>query len=158
VEKNNKKLKKVKKGKQLGSDITKDGYIILHGSLQKTFGPIDNPFINGLEGFFSLESSVDDEPEKILSLYKDRDKAEKFIRGLKDGLELRPIRHWSSLAVKGYLLLTFLTNFLNILTLTVAYPPNGFKFTILSNISNEVISIFGDFIKKYEDNSLKLRW
>ena len=109
-------------------------------------------------------------------------RAEKVIgRGLKDGLELRPIRHWSPLAVKGYLLLTFLTNFLvnltlylakkpivrdirllrkflNLLTLTVAYPPNGFKFTLLSNISNEVISIFGDFIKKYEDNSLKLRW
>ncbi len=181
LEENNKKLKKVKNGKKLGSVITKDGYIILHGSLQKTFGPIDNPFINGLEGFFCLESSVDDEPEKILSLYKDRDKAEKFIRGLKDGLELRPIRHWSPLAVKGYLLLTFLTNFLvnltlylakepivrdirllrkflNILTLTVAYPPNGFKFTILSNISSEVISIFGDFLKKYVDNSLKLRW
>ncbi len=59
-----------KKGKKLGSVITKDGYIILYGSLQKTFGSIDNPFINGLEGFFSLESSVDDEPEKILSLYK----------------------------------------------------------------------------------------
>ncbi len=94
---------------------------------------------------------------------------------------MRPIRHWSRLAVIGYLLLTFLTNFLvnltlylakkpmvrdirllrkflNILTLTVAYPPNGFKFTVLSNISNEVKSLFGDFIKKYEDNSLKLRW
>jgi len=40
LEKNNKKLKKVKKGKKLGSVITKDGYIILHGSLQKTLGPI----------------------------------------------------------------------------------------------------------------------
>ena len=142
---------------------------------------ISNPFINGLEGFFALESSVDDDPEKILSSYKDRDKAEKFIRGLKDGLELRPIRHWSPLAVKGYLLLTFLTNFLvnltlylakkplirdvrllrkflNNLTVTVVYPPNAFKFRVLSNISTEVISILGDFIKKYEDNSLKLRW
>ncbi len=181
LEKNDKKLKKVKKGKKLGSFITKEGYIVLHGSLQKTLCPVDNPFINGLEGFFALESSVDDHPEKILSLYKDRDKAEKFIRGLKDGLELRPIRHWSTLAVKGYLLLTFLTNFLvnltlylskkpvvrdirllrkflNNLTLTVVYPPNAFKFTVLSNISNEVISILGDFIKKYEDKSLKLRW
>jgi len=181
LEKNNKDLKKVKKGKKLGSVITKEGYIILHGSIQKTLAPISNPFINGLEGFFALESSVDDEPEKILSLYKDRDKAEKFIRGLKDGLELRPIRHWSDLAVKGYLLLTFLTNFLvnltlylakkpvvrdirllrkflNNLTLTVAYPPNAFRFTVLSNISNEVMSILGDFIKKYDDNSLKLRW
>lgn len=181
LEKNDKDLKKVKNGKNLGSVITKDGYIILHGSIQKTLAPISNPFINGLEGFFALESSVDDEPEKILSLYKDRDKAEKFIRGLKDGLELRPIRHWSDLAVKGYLLLTFLTNFLvnltlylakkplvrdirllrkflNNLTLTIAYPPNAFKFTVLSNVSNEVISILGDFIKKYDDDSLKLRW
>ena len=94
-----------------------------------------------MEGFFALESSVNDEPEKIISLYKDRDKAEKFIRGLKDGLELRPIRHWSDLAVKGYLLLTFLTNFLVNLTLTVANPLNAFRFTVLSNISNEVISI-----------------
>ncbi len=181
LEKNDKELKKVKKGKNLGSVITKEGYIILHGSIQKTLAPISNPFINGLEGFFALESSVNDEPAKILSLYKDRDKAEKFIRGLKDGLDLRPIRHWSNLAIRGYLLLTFLTNFLvnltlylakkpvvkdirllrkflNNLTLTVAYPPNAFKFTVLSNVSNEVISILGDFVKKYDDNSLKLRW
>ncbi len=158
LEKNDKNHKKVKKGKNLGSVITKEGYIILHGSIQKTLAPISNPFINGLEGFFALESSVNDEPAKILSLYKDRDKAEKFIRGLKDGLDLRPIRHWSDLAIRGYLLLTFLTNFLVNLTLTVAYPPNAFKFTVLSNVSNEVISILGDFVKKYDDNSLKLRW
>jgi transposase len=181
LEKNDKNLKKVKKGKNLGSVITKEGYIILHGSLQKTLAPISNPFINGLEGFFALESSVNDYPAKILSLYKDRDKAEKFIRGLKDGLDLRPIRHWSDLAIKGYLLLTFLTNFivnltlylakkpvvrdirllrkfLNNLTLTVAYPSNAFKFTVLSNVSNEVISILGDFIQNYDDKSLKLRW
>jgi len=181
LEKNDKELKKVKKGKNLGSVITKEGYIILHGSIQKTLAPISNPYINGLEGFFALESSVNDEPAKILSLYKDRDKAEKFIRGLKDGLDLRPIRHWSDLAIRGYLLLTFLTNFLvnltlylakkpvvrdirllrkflNNLTLTVAYPPNAFKFTVLSNVSNEVISVLGNFIKKYDDNTLKLRW
>ncbi len=181
LEKNDKNLKKVKKGKNLGSVITREGYIILHGSLQKTLAPLDNPFINGLEGFFALESSVNDDPAKILFLYKQRDKAEKFFRGLKDGLDLRPIRHWSDLAIRGYLLLTFLTNFLvnltlylakkpairdirllrkflNNLTLTVAYSPDAFKFTLLSNVSNEVISILGDFIRKYEDNSLKLRW
>jgi len=32
LEKNDKDLKKVKKGKKLGSVITKDGYIILHGN------------------------------------------------------------------------------------------------------------------------------
>jgi len=178
---NEKDLRKVKKGKKLGSIITSEGYIILNGTLQKTLDSIDNPFVNGLEGFFILESSVDAEPEKILTLYKGRDNAEKFIRGLKEGLDLRPIRHWSNKAVKGYLLLTFLTNFLinltlykakkprlknikllkkylNNLTLTVVYPPNAFKFTILSNISQEITSILGKFIQKYEDKSLKLRW
>ncbi|TAN35382.1 MAG: hypothetical protein EPN24_07210 [Candidatus Methanoperedens sp.] len=45
-------------------EISKEGYIILHGSIQKTLAPISNPYINGLEGFFALESSVNDEPEK----------------------------------------------------------------------------------------------
>ena len=43
--------------------------------------------------FLVLESSVDDGPEKILKLYKERDKAEKFFRNLKEGIELRPLRH-----------------------------------------------------------------
>jgi len=69
------------------------------------------------------------------------DKAEKFIRGLKDGLELRPIRHWSPLAVIGYLLLTFLTNFLVNLTLYLAKKPivrdiviSGVKFPVFSGL------------------------
>jgi len=43
--------------------------------------------VTGLEGFFVPESSVDDEPEKILDAYKNRDMAEKFIRDLKEGLK-----------------------------------------------------------------------
>jgi len=70
LEKNNKKLKKVKKGRKLGSVITKDGYIILHGSLQKTFGPIDNPFINGLEGFFLLKARSMMNPKKFFRFIK----------------------------------------------------------------------------------------
>ena len=181
LEKNEAKLAKVKKGKTLGSFITKEGEVMLKGDLQKTLYPIKNPYINGLEGFFILESSVDENPKIILNLYKNRDKAEKFIRGLKEGLELRPIRHWSKKAIIGYLLITFLTNFLlnltlflsknpvvknvkllkkylNNLTLTVVYPKNSFKFTILSNISEEILSILGNFLRKYEDHRLKLRW
>jgi transposase len=181
LEENEIDLRKVKRGKELGSVITSEGYIILNGTLQKTLNPITNPYVNGLEGYFILESSVDAGHEEILALYKDRDKAEKIIRGLKEGLELRPIRHWSDKAIKGYLLLTFLTNFLinltlysakkpivrnikllrkylNNLTLTVVYPPNAFKFTILSNISKEVMGILGVFVRKYDDKSLKLRW
>lgn len=195
LKKNEKKLTKVKKGKQLGSFITKEGYVILKGGIQKVLGKINNPYISGIEGYFILESSVDGDPEKILGIYKNKDKAEKFIRSLKEGLELRPIRHWSKKAIIGYVLITFLTNFLinltlflsennplklvktkikhtkqqirnvkllkkylNNLTLTVVYPRKAFRFTILSNISEEILSILGDFLRNYEDHSLKLRW
>lgn len=181
LKKNESKLKKVKKHKPLEKYISKEGYILATGSVQKTLSEMQNPYINGLEGFFILESSVDTEPEKILNLYKDKDKAEKLIRNMKEGTNLRPIQHWSKPAVLGYILVVFLTNclinltlflakktlvrnarllkkYLNNLTLTVVYHPKCFRFTILSNISKEIRSVLGDFILKYEDKSLKLRW
>lgn len=181
LEKNESKLTKVKKGKAFSTYISKEGYIITKGSLQKTLGEINNPFITGLEGYFILESSLDDEPEKILTLYKDRDKSEKLIRDMKEGTELRPIRHWSKWAIIGYLVIIFLTNclinltlllakkpvvknvkllkkFLNNLTLTVVYPQNRFRFTVLANESEEIRSVLGDWLDKYRDNSLELRW
>jgi transposase len=142
---------------------------------------VQNPYINGIEGYFALESSIDTNPRLILALYKDRDKAEKLIRNIKEGTEIHPIRHWNDDAIIGYVLLIFLTNFfvnltllrtqnplvknlkllkkyLMKLTLTIVYPPNGFKFHILSNISKEIRSIFGNYIDKFQDKSLKLRW
>lgn len=181
LENNDVKLRKVKKGKVIGSYISKEGYILAKGSIQKSLAEIKNPFITGLEGYFILESSIDDEPEKILMLYKDKDKAEKFIRNMKEGTELRPMRHWSTNAIMGYLFIVFLTNciinlthflaklpvvknlkllkkYLNNLTLTVVYPKNRFRFAVLSNISEEIKAILGDFVYKYEDKSLDLRW
>jgi transposase len=104
-----------------------------------------------VEGFFILESSVDEDPEKILKLYKERDKAEKFFRAMKEGLELGPIRHWNKWSIIGIFFLFFLANtlinltllknknppvknvkllkkFLINLTVTIAYPKNGFRF------------------------------
>jgi len=195
LKKNEKKLKKVKKGKKLGSFITKEGYIIMKGGIQKVLGKMNNPYISGIEGYFILESSVDEDPEKILRIYKKKDKAEKFIRSMKEGLELRPVRHWSKNAIIGYILIVFLTNFLinltlfltkdnslkalntgikqtkqqirnvkllkkflNNLTLTVVYPKKAFRFKILSNISDEILLIFGDFVRKYQDFDVKSRW
>jgi len=181
LEKNDSKLTKVKKGKIIATYISKEGYILAKGSIQKTLDEIKNPFITDLEGYFILESSVDDEPEKILRLYKDKDKAEKLIRNMKEGTELRPIRHWSTNAIIGYLFIVFLTNclvnlthflakipivknlkllkkYLNNLTLTVVYPQNRFRFTVLSNVSAEILAILGDCIYKYEDKSFNLRW
>ncbi|PKP55257.1 MAG: hypothetical protein CVT89_09005 [Candidatus Altiarchaeales archaeon HGW-Altiarchaeales-2] len=181
LKKNASKLKKTKKGKPLAEYISDEGIIVAKGSLQKMLDEVQNPYINGIEGFFTLESSVDTDPELILALYKDRDKAEKLIRNIKEGTELRPIRHWSDKAIIGHVLLIFLTNFLvnltllrtpdspvrNVkrlkkwlgnLTLTVVYPPSGFRFSILANVSPEIQTILGDSIERYRDKSLKLRW
>lgn len=106
-EKGNKTLKK-RKHMVLPSE---KGWVTLLPSLQKTLSPIENPYVNGVEGFFILESSVNDDSEKILRLYKQRDKAEKFIRALKEGIELRPIRHWNKWSVIGILFISFLANF-----------------------------------------------
>ena len=185
------KEEKFKRKKQQGNKLLKkrkhpvlpsdEGWVQLIPCLQRTLQDIENPYINGLEGFFILESSVDVEPEQILRLYKQRDVAEKFIRALKEGLELRPIRHWNKHCVIGIFFVSFLANMLinltqlirkisprkNVkllkkhlqnLTLTVVYPENLFKFTILSNISPEIVGLFGDFLRRYEDKSLNLRW
>jgi len=160
------------------------GWVELIPQLQKTLDAMENPYINGVEGFFILESSIDEEPENILRLYKERDKAEKFIRALKEGIELRPIRHWSKEAIIGIFFVSFLANllinltlflrrkvlsgrlknvkllkkFLINLTVTVVYPKNRFRFKVLSNVSPQILTIFGDFVWRYRDKSLDLRW
>lgn len=174
LEKNKRLLKKVKKGKEIKRLVSDEGHIILKGVLQKILYAINNPFITGLEGYFILESSIDDGPYKILKLYKKKDIAEKLIRDMKEGSELRPMRHWSRLAIIGYLVIVFLTNclislthflsknivvknlkllkkFLNNLTVTFIYPKNGLRYEVLSNISPETLSILGDSIKQFRE-------
>ena len=181
LEKNKTILKKTKEGKIIDELITEEGMITTKGTLQQTLAEIENPKINGLEGFFILESDLDIEPERALALYKDKDKAEKLFRSIKEGTELRPMRHWSKDAIIGYILVIFLTNFLiNLtllrakdtvvkntkllkkylrkLTLVIIYPPTGFKFTVLANICPEIDAILGDFIKKYREKEIPNRW
>lgn len=181
LERNKSVLKKTKSGKEIDEYFTEEGVVTTTGHLQKTLASIENPKINGLEGFFILESSLDIEPERALALYKDKDKAEKLFRNIKDGTELRPMRHWSTDAIIGYILVIFLTNFLTNLTLlrarnpvvkntkllkkylrkltlVIIYPPNGFKFKFLANICPEITSILGDFIEKYRDKNLQITW
>jgi len=83
-----KRQKKFKKQKKKGDKIlaqrkpekipSKKGWVELEPHLQKTIHQLEYPYINGTEGYFILESSVDEDPEKILRLYKERDKAEKL--------------------------------------------------------------------------------
>lgn len=181
LKKNEPLLKRTKRGKPLGEVPCSEGIIVMKGSLQECLDGEFNPHITGLEGYFILESSVDADPEAVLKLYKNRDKAEKLIRNIKEGTELRPIRHWTKKAIMGYVLLVFIANFIinltllkaknpvvkngkllkNVLmklTVTVVYPPKGFRFQILSNDDDDIRSILGDSIEKYRDKSLELRW
>jgi len=162
--KGDKILSRINKGKPIGEHISRAGNIILKGEVQTSLSEIVNPYITGLEGYFILESSVDSTSQKILCLYKQRDKAEKLIRDMKEGSDLRPIRHWNKTVVIGYLLIVFLTNcliklthflsknsvvknlkllkkFLNNLTVTIIYPKNGLKYRVLSNFSKEIRAI-----------------
>ena len=110
LNKNDILIKKVEKGKEIGRFISRKGDIITKGVIQKQLGDIKNSYITGTEGFFILGSSVDDEPYKILKLYKKRDIVEKLIRNMKEGTELRPINCFTKEAIIGYLVVVFLAN------------------------------------------------
>lgn len=169
-------LSKVNKGKSFAKYQTSKGIVYAKGEIQKQFG-IVNPFITGLEGFFILESSVDEDSYKVLELYKQRDKAEKLIRDMKEGTDLRPIRHFSDDAIVGYILIVFLTScliqlthllnkdsvvkngkllkkYINNLTVTIIYYPNRPKIKVISNYSEDIRSILGDLVEKYRKNQL----
>jgi hypothetical protein len=165
---------KVEKGKEIGRFISRKGEIVAKGIIQKQLGKIKNPYITGLEGFFILESSVDDEPYKILCLYKKRGVVEKLTRNMKEGTELRPINCFTKEAIIGYLVIIFLANCLvqlsyllnkntndknlkllkkklSSLTVTFIYPENNFAYSILSNISAEIRQILGDSLKELRE-------
>jgi transposase len=172
LEKGTSMEKKVLAGKELSRHVYEKGWIIAEGKLQKTLGKFENPYISGIEGFFILESSLDIEASEILRLYREKDVVEKFIRDLKEGAEMRPIRHWSDDAVIGYVLLVFLTNalvnltqffakspvvknlkvlkkYLNNLTVSILYPKGSARIDAIGNFSAEMRALFGDFVKKY---------
>jgi len=170
--KNKKVVRKIKRGKELNRLISEEGHLVIRGEIEKA--EIKNPYITGIEGFFILESSVDDKSGKILTLYKQRDKSEKLIRNMKEGTELRPINHFSKDTIIGYLLIVFLANcvislthipgrnsvgknvkllkkYLNNVTVTVVYDESVFKFSILSNITPEIRDFLGDSIEKFRE-------
>jgi len=172
--KGDKILSKINKGKPIGEHISRKGNIILKGEIQTSLSEIVNPYVTGLEGYFILESSVNDESYKMLKLYKNKDFAEKLIRNMKEGTELRPINHISKEAIIGYMVIVFLANCivqlshllnnsnvdknlkslkktLNCLTLTTIYDKGLFKFSVLSNISDEIREILGDSLKEFSE-------
>lgn len=181
MENGNELVKKAKKHKETATIPSDAGWVKLYPAVQATLQHIENPYITGLEGFFILESSADLDPEQALLIYKNRNVAEKFIRDLKEGMEMGPIRHWTTDAIIGILFLSFLAKAIESLTLhlakipidknvkllkkflinltwTAVKPDNAFKFTVVSNISDEIRAIFGDFLDRYGTKDLNLRW
>lgn len=181
LKKNKILLNKTKTGKNLGEYITEEGIVLAKGVLQKTLEKSKNYRINGLEGFFILESSLNMTEERALALYKDKDKAEKLFRNIKEGTEIRPIRHWSKEAIIGYILVIFLTNFivnltllrtrepvvknlkllkksLSKLTLVIIQSDSGFKHHLLANFSEDIRTILGNFPEIYGRNTIPLAW
>ena len=179
MERGNELAKKARKHKAVQMFPSKEGWIGLYPEIQMIIFDIENPYITGIEGFFILESSLDEEPKKVLELYKQRDVAEKFIRCMKEGGELRPIRHWNKDAIIGSLFICFLASaiinlteklcknpdvknfkllkkYLGNLTLTVIYPENGFRIRVVSNLSPPISAILGDFPLKYGDKRFHL--
>ena len=174
LEKNDSILKKVKKGKEIERFISREGDIIAKGVIQKNLIEGKNPYVTGLEGFFVLESSVDEDVYKILKLYKSKDLIEKLIRNMKEGTELRPINHITKEAIIGYLIIVFIANCiiqlshflsksnvdknlkllkksLNCLTVTFIYDKSALRFSVLSNISQEIREILGDSLKEFRE-------
>jgi hypothetical protein len=158
-------IKKVKRHKAVQMFLSKEGWIGLYPEIQQSLADIRNPYITNIEGFFILESSLGIEPQKILELYKRRDVAEKFIRAMKEGGELRPIRHWNKYAIIGALFICFLAtaiinlklnscrnpdvkNFKSLkclgnLTLSVIYPQNAFRIRVAGNLSPPIMAVLG---------------
>ncbi len=179
--KGNELAKKAAKNKAVDRFPSEKGWIELYPELQLTVGVIENPYITGVEGFFILESTINTNPIEMLNVYKQRDAAEKLIRNLKEGIEIRPIRHFTRDAIIGSIVIAFLAEslinltqlscknplvknvkllkkYLTNLTLTFVYPENRFKFLVVSNVSPPISELFGDFWRKYESKDLNLRW
>ena len=89
------------------------------------------------------------------------------------GTELRPIRHWTKYAIIGAIVIAFLAEaminmtqvscqnplvknvkllkkFMTNLTLAFIYPDGRFRFQVVSNVSEPISELFGDFWQKYQ--------
>ena len=124
-------IKKSKWHKAVQMFSSKEGWIGLYPEIQHSLVDMCNPYITGTEGFFILKGLLDAELQNILELYKQRDVMEKFIRGMKEGGELRPIRYWNKYAIIGALFSCFLATVMINLTLNPCKNPDVKNFKLL---------------------------
>lgn len=117
---------------------------------------VQNASINGREGFFCLVSSEKLTLEDALKIYRMKDSIEKIFQSLKNDIDIKPLRVWTTKSLCGAILIGFLAQlvislmrydykelsniapkFIKIslmnLTVTVVYEKNRWKNEIFSN-------------------------
>mgnify|MGYP006295653627 FL=1 len=89
--------------------------------------------INGREGFFCLVSSEKLTLEEALKIYRKKDSIEKIFQSLKNDIDIKPLRVWTTKSIYGAILIGFLAQ-LVISLMRYDYPE-------LKNISPKFIKI-----------------
>ena len=117
---------------------------------------VQSASINGREGFFCLVSSEKLTLQEALKIYRMKDSIEKIFQSLKNDIDIKPLRVWTTKSLCGAILIGFLAQliislmrydyeelsnvapkFIKIslanLTVTVVYEKNRWKHEIFSN-------------------------
>lgn len=77
-------------------------------SEKEAFEQIKKASISGREGFFCLTSSENLTLSEALKLYREKDSIEKIMHSLKNEINIKPLRVWSTNSINGALLIGYL--------------------------------------------------
>ena len=171
--------RKLKAGGKIKQTINLPDKILLHEtSIQKKIitssekevrNCLEKIYFNGREGFYVLESSKNLTEKEAIEIYKSKDSIEKTMHSLKNEIEIKPVRVWSTSSISGALIIGFLAQLfislvrfesdklkslstttilesLKNLTLTIKSPKNRLIEQIISNIDwicKEILPDFG---------------
>ena len=69
---------------------------------------IESVSLNGREGFFCITSTENLTLQQALSTYRKKDSIEKIINSLKNEIEIKPVRVWTTKSIRGALVIGFL--------------------------------------------------
>ncbi|MFH1641586.1 MAG: IS1634 family transposase [Nanoarchaeota archaeon] len=98
--------------------------------------------INGREGFYILESSMDLTGKQAIQAYKNKDSVEKVMNSLKNEIEIKPVRVWTDSSIKGALIIGFVAQLFVSLSRFESEKLKSFSTTtILNSLKNLTLTI-----------------
>lgn len=98
--------------------------------------------INGREGFYILESSMNLTGKQAIVAYKNKDSVEKIINSLKNEIEIKPVRVWTESSIKGALVIGFLAQlFISLVRFESEKLKSFSTTTILNSLKNLTLTI-----------------